>query len=69
MTADSERALAKRVTVKGPRSATHRALVPDRVHTPHYLSRHLPYYLTPDEAHQLIDAAENGRGRVHLRLL
>ena len=34
-----------------------------------HLSRRLPYYLTPDEAHQLIDAAENERGQLLLRLL
>ena len=33
------------------------------------LSRKLPYYLTPEEAHQLIDAAENERDRLFLRLL
>ena len=33
------------------------------------LSRRLPYYLTPDEAHQLIDAAGNERDRLFLRLL
>ena len=33
------------------------------------LSRRLPYYLTPEEAHQLIDAAENERDRLFLRLL
>ena len=33
------------------------------------LSRRLPYYLTPDEAHQLMDAAENERDALFLRLL
>lgn len=33
------------------------------------MSRRLPYYLTPEEAHQLIDAAENERDRLFLRLL
>ena len=33
------------------------------------LSRRLPYYLTPEEAHQLIDAAENERDRLFLRFL
>ncbi|MFC1935815.1 tyrosine-type recombinase/integrase [Chloroflexota bacterium] len=33
------------------------------------LSRRLPYYLTPEEAHQLIDAADNQRDRLFLRLL
>ena len=34
-----------------------------------HLSRRLPYYLTPEEAHLLIDAAENERDRLFLRLL
>ena len=33
------------------------------------LSRRLPYYLTPDEAHKLIDAAYNERDRLFLRTL
>ena len=33
------------------------------------LSRRLPYYLTPDEAHKLIDAADNERDRLLLRTL
>ena len=33
------------------------------------LSRRLPYYLTPDEAHKLIDATENERDRLFLRTL
>ena len=32
------------------------------------LSRHLPYYLTPEEARQLIDAANNERNQLFLRL-
>ena len=34
-----------------------------------HLSHRLPYYITPEEAHQLIDAADNGRDRLFLRLL
>ena len=34
-----------------------------------HLSRRLPYYITSDEAHQLIGAAENDRDRLFLRLL
>lgn len=34
-----------------------------------HLSRRLPYYLTPEEAHQLIDATENERDHLFLRLL
>ena len=33
------------------------------------LSRRLPYYLTPSEAHQLTDAAANDRDRLLLRFL
>ena len=35
----------------------------------HHLSRRLPYYLTPEEAHQLINAAETERDSLLLRLL
>ena len=31
-----------------------------------HLSRRLPYYLTPEETHQLIDATENERDRRYL---
>ena len=34
-----------------------------------YISRRLPYYLTQDEARQLIDAADNERDRLFLRTL
>jgi len=40
-----------------------------RAQVSHHLSRRLPYYLTPQEAHQLIDATENERDRLFLRLL
>ena len=40
-----------------------------RSHISRRLSRHLPYYLTPEEAHQLIGAAENERDRLFLRVL
>ena len=33
------------------------------------LSRRLPYYLTPEEAHELINATENQRDHLFLRLL
>ena len=33
------------------------------------LSRRLPYYLTPEEAHPLINSTENERDRLLLRLL
>ncbi len=34
-----------------------------------HLSRRLPYYITSDEAHQLIGPAEDDRDRLFLRLL
>ena len=33
------------------------------------LSRRLPYYLTPEEAHLLIESTENERDQIFLRLL
>ena len=40
-----------------------------RAQVSRHLSRRLPYYLTPEEAHLLIDVAENERDRPLLRLL
>ena len=40
-----------------------------KAHVSQHLSRRLPYYITPEEAHELIDAAENDRDRLFLRLL
>ena len=40
-----------------------------RAHVSRHLGHQLPYYLTPDEAHRLVDAAENQRDRLFLRLL
>ncbi len=40
-----------------------------RSHVSRNLSRRLPYYLTPEEAHQLIDVADNQRDRLLLRLI
>ncbi len=40
-----------------------------KAHISRHLSRRLPYYLTPEEAHQLIDAAEHERDCLFLRLL
>ena len=45
----------------------HVALAHARI--PRHLSRRLPYKLTPEEAHQLIDAAQNERDRLFLRML
>ena len=40
-----------------------------RAHVSRHLSRRLPYYLTPEEAHALIDATENERDHLFLKLL
>ncbi len=40
-----------------------------RAHVSRQISRRLPYYLTPDEAHQLIDATDNERDRLFLTTL
>ena len=40
-----------------------------RAQVSQHLSRSLPYYLTPEEAHQLIDAPYTERDRLFLRLL
>ena len=40
-----------------------------RAHVSRHLSRRLPYYLTPEEVHQLIEAAENPRDHLLLTLL
>jgi len=50
-----------------PSSESHMLLA--RAQVSRYLSRRLPYYLTPEEAHRLIDAGENERDRLFLRLL
>ena len=42
---------------------------PTRIHISQHLSRRLPYYLTPEEAHKLIEAADNERDGLFLRLL
>ena len=50
-----------------PKSASQITLA--RAHTSRHLSRRLPYYLTPEEVHQIIDAAANERDHLFLRLL
>ena len=40
-----------------------------RAQVSRHLSRRLPYYLTPGEAHQIIDAAESDRDQLLLRML
>ena len=46
-----------------------RALALARAQVSGQLSRRLPYYLTPEEAHLLIDATESERDRLLLQLL
>ncbi len=48
---------------------TNSPLILAKAQVSHHLSRRLPYHLIPDEAHRLIDAAENERDRLLLRLL
>ncbi len=50
-----------------PHAAASMALA--RAQVSRQLSRRLPFYLTPEEAHALIDVAENERDRLFLRLL
>ncbi len=58
----SQRALA--------RTTPKRAALPlAKAHVSQHLSRRLPYYITPDEAHQLVDVTETERNRLFLRLL
>ena len=56
-----------RLGQKAGRAAPQTTLV--RAQVSRQLSRKLPYYLTPEEAHQLIEAAESDRDRLFLRLL
>ena len=58
----SQRALARTT----PKRA---ALTLAKAQVSQHLSRRLPYYITPEEAHQLINAAENERDCLLLRLL
>ena len=50
-----------------PRPTSHISLA--RAQVSRHLSHRLPYYLTPEEAHELIDAADNERDMLFLRLL
>ncbi len=50
-----------------PRSKNRSSLA--RAHISKQLSRRLPYHLTPEEAHKLIDAAGNERDELFIRLL
>ncbi|MCH7534431.1 MAG: tyrosine-type recombinase/integrase [Bacteroidetes bacterium] len=62
---DTTKSLVKRRSRPRPASAMTLA----RRQVARNLSRRLPYYLTSEEAHQLIDASENERDRLFLRLL
>ena len=57
-----------KLTRRGPPKSRSQIAVA-RSHVSKHISRHLPYYLTPDEAHALIDAALNDRDQLFLRLL
>ena len=53
-------------------AGSHRSVSPvslGRARVSRHLSRRLPYYLTPEEAHLVIDAAKNDRDRLLLMLL
>ena len=54
-------------TADGPKATSQIAVA--RAHVSRHISRRLPYYLIPDEAHQLIDAADDERDRLFLRTL
>ncbi len=45
------------------------AVAQGRAHVRQHLSRSLPYYLTPDEVHNLIDVTKGARDQLLLRLL
>ena len=45
------------------------AITRGRAHVRQHLSRSLPYYLTPDEVHELMDVTEAERDRLFLRML
>ncbi len=66
MLVDSSNAEPRGLT-RRPRSNSKIALA--RAQVSRHLSRRLPYYLTPEEAHQIIDAAANERDRLFLQLL
>ncbi len=53
---------------RGSSSSTY-GVVLARAQISRQLSRRLPYYLTPEEAHQIIEAAANERDHLFLRLL
>ena len=66
--------LTRRVTFNPPKRTECRLKATSqialaRAHVSRHISRRLPYYLTPDEAHQLIDAADNERDRLFPRTL
>ena len=45
------------------------AVTRGRAHVRQHLRRSLPYYLTPDEVHKLIDVTQGDRDQLVLRLL
>ena len=62
-----QRGDASSIQGNGPRPAPQIELA--RAHVSRHLNRHLPYYFTPEEAHALIDATENERNHLFLKLL
>ena len=60
---------SSRPRVQGDRPKSTSQIALARAHVSRHISRRLPYYLIPDEAHQLIDAADDERDRLFLRTL
>ncbi len=55
--------------VQGDRPKSTPRIALARAHVSRHISRRLPYYRIPDEAHQLIDVADDERDRLFLRTL
>ena len=55
--------------IRKDRANSTRQITLARAQVSRQLSRRLPYYLTPEEAHQIIDAAESDRDQLLLRML
>ncbi len=64
------RSLARRESISLSKNRDNKPTIAlARAQVSRQLSRRLPYYLTPEEVHQLIAAAENERDRLFLRVL
>ena len=57
------------MTVQRGRPGSSTTIAVARAHLSRQVSRQLPYYLTSEEAHRIIDAAQNQRDQLFLRLL